>query len=135
MNETLRLIPPIIDVPKIASQQLEVAGKTYTVPKDTFIHTRAVGARRNTAYWPRSSSKVSTKPHDLGDFVPERWLNPSGEFFTPVEGSYIPFSEGSRARPGRRFAQVEITAVLAVVSKIYTIELDVIEWAGDKKSR
>ena len=162
LNEILRLMPPVIDIPKIvkgAPQPLNVAGKSYTVPKNTFIHINAVGAQRNPQYWPHSPSKVSSKSHDLDDFVPERWLSsktsvnkkrspsPSetkiddgyekasfesdGGLFTPVRGSFIPFSEGARACPGRRFAQVEITAVLAAIFRIYTVELDVGEWASD----
>jgi cytochrome P450 len=170
MNETLRLMPPIIDIPKITRipQPLTFDGKTIVVPPNTFIHLSAVGVHRNPRYWPHSPSKISTKTHDLDDFVPERWLTPTknptktsrpstppdskrgspapyglevasfdaapstGEgLFTPVKGSYIPFSEGSRSCPGRRFAQVEITAVLAVIFKAYSLELDVGEWASD----
>lgn len=164
MNETLRLMPPIIDIPKIvkgAPQPLSIAGKNYTIPTNTFIHMSAVSAHRNPQYWPHSPSQVSDKSHDLDDFVPERWLSgkssvnwkrspsPSeakiddgyekanfesdGGLFTPVRGSFIPFSEGARACPGRRFAQVEITAVLAVIFRTYTVELDVGEWANDEE--
>lgn len=177
MNETLRLMPPIIDIPKITRipQPLTFDGKTITVPPNTFIHLSAVGVHRNPRYWPHSPSKITTKAHDLDDFVPERWLtaakpprqtprpspppdpqrgspapdgleaaaapsfdsgpsSSSGDddaLFTPVKGSYIPFSEGARSCPGRRFAQVELTAVLAVIFSTYSLELDVGEWAGD----
>ena len=162
MNEALRLMPPIVDIPKIVKggpQVLNIDGKSYTVPTNTFIHFSAVGVHRNPQYWPHSPSKVSKKPHDLDDFAPERWLRSKmstntkrslspndteiddgyeeakfesdGGLFTPVKGSFIPFSEGPRSCPGRRFAQVEITAVLAVIFKTYTVELDVSEWASD----
>lgn len=181
MNETLRLMPPIIDIPKITrtAQPLTIDGKTITVPANTYIHLSAVEVQRNPRYWPNSPSKISSKTHDLDDFVPERWLststsstsppstkNPtkpsrtpiplsshrnsspapdgppegasfdsapkSGDgLFTPTKGSYIPFSEGARSCPGRRFAQVEITAVLAVIFATHSLELDVGEWASD----
>jgi cytochrome P450 len=165
MNETLRLMPPIIDIPKIVKkhpQPLTIEGKTFMVPTNTFVHINAVGVQRNPRYWPHSSSKVSNKLHDLDDFVPERWLssikgstenhgsqtwteskdtnvseprlmNPATGLFTPVKGAFIPFSEGARACPGRRFAQVEITAVLAVIFQTYTVELDVSDWASDEE--
>jgi cytochrome P450 len=165
MNETLRLMPPVIDIPKTvkgAPQSLIVAGKALTVPANTIIHINAVGVQRNPEYWPHSPSKESNKAHDLDDFVPTRWLLPTrtsvnktetmapneengrvrtekaspepGEgLFTPIKGSFVPFSEGARACPGRRFAQVEITAVLAVIFKAYTVELDVNEWASDEE--
>jgi len=54
-----------------------------------------------------------------------------GSLFRPVKGAFIPFSEGARSCPGRRFAQVEVTAVLAVIFKQYSVELDVSAWASD----
>jgi cytochrome P450 len=160
INETLRLMPPIIDIPKIvrgAPQPLTFDGKTVEVPTSTMIHISAVGAQRNPRYWPSGPSKLSNKKHDLDDWVPERWLsstsqpaqkttaNDSGSedgentasfdmkdgLFVPPKGVFIPFSEGARACPGRRFAQVEITAVLAVIFKSYSLELDVSEWTSD----
>jgi len=160
MNETLRLMPPIIDIPKVVRevpQPLSFDGKTVSVPASTMIHISAVGVQRNPRYWPSSPSKLSNKAHDLDDWVPERWFSSAkkgietttssdsgsenGENTTtfdtsdgllvPPKGVFIPFAEGARACPGRRFAQVEITAVLAVIFKTYSLELDVSEWASD----
>lgn len=160
INETLRLMPPLIDIPKIvrgAPQPLTFDGKTVEVPTSTMIHMSAVGAQRNPRYWPHSPSKISNKNHDLDDWVPERWLSSTkkdahktthndsesddGENTTsfdsndgllvPPKGVFIPFSEGARACPGRRFSQIEVTAVLAVIFRSYSLELDVSEWAND----
>ena len=163
MNETLRLMPPIVDIPKSVKkdpQPLTIEGKTFTVPTNTFIHINVVGVHRNPRYWPHNTSKVSNKTHDLDDFVPQRWRLPSrgpaeipeskafsdakladglenvsfessDRLFTPAKGTFVPFSDGARACPGRRFAQVEITAVLAVIFQTHTVELDVSEWASD----
>jgi len=49
----------------------------------------------------------------------------AGSLFRPQKGAWIPFADGARACPGRRFVQVEITAVLAVIFRLYTVELDV----------
>jgi cytochrome P450 len=163
MNETLRLMPPIVDIPKIVKrepQPLIIEGKTFILPTNMFIHINTVSVHRNPRYWPHGPSKISNKSHDLDDFVPERWLlsaNKSAEttksktfsnsqsvdgleneshesserLFTPTKGAFIPFSEGARACPGRRFAQVEITAVIAAIFQTHTVELDVSEWASD----
>jgi cytochrome P450 len=156
MNESLRLMQPIIDVPKIVRenpQPLTYNGKTVTLPPTTFIHLSAVGVHRNPRYWPHSPSKISNKVHDLDDFIPERWLrskedkasdspdsksssrssSPTGSLYTPQKGTYIPFSEGARSCPGKRFAHVEITAALAAIFHSYSIELDVSEWASDSE--
>ncbi|KAE8444471.1 hypothetical protein EG329_000562 [Mollisiaceae sp. DMI_Dod_QoI] len=169
INETLRLMPPIIDIPKIVRktpQPLTFESKTISVPTNTIIHLSAVGVHRNPRYWPHSPSKLSSNSHDLHDWVPKRWLQSSESYpgtdvasnraistddiaentasfdssspsstnpslFVPPRGSFIPFSDGARACPGKRFAQVEITATLAKIFSTYTCELDVSQWASD----
>lgn len=48
-----------------------------------------------------------------------------GSLFRPEKGAYLPFSEGPRSCLGRRIAQVEIIAVLAVIFQRYSLELAV----------
>lgn len=48
-----------------------------------------------------------------------------GELFIPMASSFIPFSNGSRTRMGNRFAQAEISAIMAAVHKNYSVELPV----------
>ena len=104
----------------------------------------------------------SNSDNDLGEFRPERWLlnnqsnghasaempgqasqtpedlavntapDTSDAHFKPPHGAYIPFSEGFRSCLGRRFAQVEVMAVLAVIFQKYSVELAVDEWATEK---
>ncbi|KAG4441548.1 hypothetical protein IFR05_002933 [Cadophora sp. M221] len=172
INETLRLMPPVIDIPKIVLEtprDLAYDGKNVTVPAGTIIHLSAVGVHRNPRYWPHAASKLTSKVHDLDDFVPERWLasnipmetnpsalspiskppiptaketntdtsttsfHPSSSFFTPPKGAFIPFSLSSRSCPGKRFAEIEITATLAAIFQTYILELDVRDWASDEE--
>jgi hypothetical protein len=104
---------------------------------------------RNPKYWPHTSVE------DLLEFRPERWLldstksngntddhayaeeegldfdgpdkrpDTAASLYRPPKGAYIPFSDGYRSCLGRRFAQVEILAVLAVIFKTWSVELDV----------
>ncbi len=53
--------------------------------------------------------------------------------YKPPKGAYIPFSEGYRPCIGRRFAQVELMAVLALIFSQYSVELAVDEWATDEE--
>ena len=164
MNEQLRLMPAILNVPKVTAgdQLVSVDGREFPISSGTFIQLNVVATNRNPRYWPHSPSKRTGKSNDLDDFVPERWLSnttlsnsqpnvdekqedvdgleeasydtsTSGSLFKPVKNSFISFSEGARACPGRRFAQVEITAVLTAIFQKYSVELDVSEWASDEE--
>lgn len=184
MNEELRLIPPVIVIPKStlpnSPQKLDVRGEERIVPADTYIALNAGAVHRNPEYWPIGAPRSEEEggcihPHsnvgnDLEEFKPERWLLDSSasaaeggkaglhsadvsdtakpkskeelEFgvnaapdtastlFRPKRGAYIPFSDGFRACLGRRFAQVEILAMLAVIFGTHSVELDTSEWAS-----
>lgn len=165
MNEQLRLLPPVINIPKSTSphqppQPIKVNGKDCVIAPNTFINLNTICTHRNPKYWPAGPSREGRPFHytnttnDLEEFKPERWfvtsedkasavkqlelsadkdtgvdLTPdtASSMFRPPKGAYIPFSEGFRACLGRRFAQVEILATLAVMFKENSIELYVEE--------
>ena len=160
MNEELRLIPPVVGIPKRTlkghPQGLQFNGQHVTVPGNTYISLDTVSTHTNPKYWPHTSAE------DLLEFRPERWLldptkghsntddntyaeeegmdfdgpdkrpDTAASLFRPPRGAYIPFSEGFRSCLGRRFAQVEILAVLAVIFKHYSVELDLGEYMSDE---
>ncbi|KAL2891790.1 Sterol 26-hydroxylase mitochondrial [Ceratocystis lukuohia] len=159
MNEVLRIMPSVTMIPKIvtpdASQTLTLDGTTHVVPPGTQILMSAFSAARNPKFWPTQPSRATGQPHDMDDFLPERWFRPSlkeendieevkdddlkddivdnkaAGMYQPVPGSYFPFSEGARSCLGRRIAQVEMMATLAVIFQHYSVELAVDEWATD----
>jgi hypothetical protein len=57
----------------------------------------------------------------------------SERLYAPPKGAYIPFSDGYRACLGRRFAQVEVLACLAVIFQKYSVELAVDKYATDEE--
>ncbi|EXJ88924.1 hypothetical protein A1O3_01988 [Capronia epimyces CBS 606.96] len=57
----------------------------------------------------------------------------SDRMYRPPKGAYVPFSDGYRACLGRRFAQVEVLATLAVILQNYSVELAVDQWATDEQ--
>ncbi|MCJ1355146.1 MAG: hypothetical protein MMC33_005137 [Icmadophila ericetorum] len=192
LNEELRIIPPVVAIPKYTKanqpQAILVDGKPCTVPGGTVINLNVCAVQRNPKYWPSSDPNVDAAT-DLHEFRPERWLtesnpayaciqNPpvqkhmnghangtaktpsingsctskisiattdsnsndltfdsapdtSAQLYRPPKGAYIPFSEGFRSCLGRRFAQVEVLAVLAVIFSQYSVELAVDEYASD----
>ena len=96
LNETLRLIPPIMQMPKTTlglPQPLEVDGKTLYVPPHTKVNVVISAAHRNPNSWPKQrksleeDSDIETRSRisnensagdstkDLDSFRPERWLS------------------------------------------------------------
>lgn len=105
---------------------------------------------------------LSNLDNDLEEFKPERWIldpdakntasmpvhdadteasnlgvntaaDTSAALYRPPKGAYIPFSEGHRSCIGRRFAQIEILAVLALIFSQYSVELAVDAYASDEE--
>ena len=157
ISEVLRLYPPANIIPKGtrkgSPQTIRSGSHEFTIPEDTAMQFLAVSAHHNPKYWP--SDPASPSEEDLGTFRPQRWLasygavsssftdsdtmsekhqslEPPTSLFRPHPGVYIPFSTGHRGCIGRRFAQVEMFAVVAVLFKDYSLELDVGDLADDQ---
>ena len=177
MNEELRLIPPVIGIPKSTAkgspQSLIIDGKKCTVPENTLITLNTTATHRNPNQWPTGppsdpdhpTHPLSNRDNDLEEFKPSRWLldptskpstttnirdqdkidteastlgvntsaDTSSSLYRPPKGAYIPFSEGYRSCLGRRFAQVEILTVLALIFSQYSVELAVDAYASDEE--
>ncbi|KJX92880.1 cytochrome p450 like protein [Zymoseptoria brevis] len=161
MNEQLRLIPPVTGIPKFVDakgpQGLRVGDKHVTVPAGCYVTLNTIAVHRNPKYWPHTSeqdlldfrperwlldpSKTASSTHadDEGYQVEEgmefdqtdKRPDTAPTLFRPAKGAYMPFSDGYRSCLGRRFAQVEILAVLAVMFKTWTVELDVSAYMSD----
>ncbi|KAH7417644.1 cytochrome P450 monooxygenase-like protein [Cadophora sp. MPI-SDFR-AT-0126] len=156
--EELRLIPAILNIPKQANgeQTVTVDGKQITFPDKMFLHLNVVGTNRNPRYWPESpndfmperwlprggSAMDTSHVLEKGDSAKEAVdgletasfeMSGATSLFKPLKGSFISYSEGQRACPGRRFAQVEGTAVLSTLFQKYSVELDVSNWASDEE--
>jgi len=116
LNETLRLFPSVIGVPKYAAEtsQISVGGyekgaerKTFTIPKDTHVILDVLGLHRNPRYW-----------SDPETFKPSRFLASDWP-----KDAFIPFSGGPRACLGRRFAETESILGLSMLVRRYKIEV------------
>lgn len=161
MNETLRVIPSAIEVPKSATpdqdQVITLNGQSHLIPANTQIAISAAAVHMNPRYWPAKPSKIDPGRDDVGDFVPERWFrkaegksedeeegdeeedyggfrgrDTSEHLFRPERGAYIPFSDGPRSCLGRRIAQVELLAALAVLFQRHSVELAVDDEVKDE---
>ena len=70
------------------------------------MHINAMAVHTHPRYWGSDSL----------EWQPKRWIKTSFSgletFSEPLKGSYLPWSEGPRVCPGRKFAQVEFVAVI-----------------------
>lgn len=108
---------------------VETTGQSHVIPKDTLALINNAGAARNPAVW-KKPSVASDRRAALSDspalyFNPERWLG-TDDKPEEAEGAlpaWTAFGAGGRACPGRTFAQIEMTSVMATLLNCYSLEL------------
>jgi len=133
LNETLRLysvIPVLAKTTLDTPQPIRLDGHTHTIAPNTVILINTSAVHRNPAVWrSRPVNIAAGAPSALGDFDPEQWLERDAEggtrVKTPVEGSYLAFSDGGRGCLGKVFGQAELCAFVARLFKDFTVELKV----------
>ncbi|KAI4239524.1 MAG: hypothetical protein LQ349_000284 [Xanthoria aureola] len=106
-------------------------GKTNDL--DDFVPERWI--LEDETYHPhQASSSSNVKPNNGNNDNNTSAQDPdaldigAATLFRPAPGAFIPFSDGPRACLGRRFAMVELVAVIATLMRGYSVELDVREW-------
>jgi len=122
LYETLRMFAPVQGIPKIAAEDTTLTvsnaegGKTtFPVPAGTEIEFHVPALHHNPRYW-----------KDPDKFMPERFL---GDW---PRDAFMPFSQGARGCPGRRFFETEAIAVMTMLVSKYKIETkEEPEFAGE----
>ncbi|TDL22814.1 cytochrome P450 [Rickenella mellea] len=111
--ETLRLIPPVIVVPKVSAEDTSLvfpssAGerRVVIIPKGSHIALDITGLHYNPKYW-----------KDPQEFRPKRFLEEYNR------DAFLPFSSGARSCLGRRFFECEGIAILTKIVQKYKIEI------------
>ncbi|XDG04703.1 hypothetical protein ABKA04_004318 [Annulohypoxylon sp. FPYF3050] len=128
---------------------ITVKGERHPLPPNTIALANTSATHRHPEHWrnrpvgmnqdKRSSwsdvrKDPRQRPYAVADFDPSRWMGPgsadetgahtgSAKFLKPRAGTFIPFSEGSRGCLGRRFALVQVCAVVATLFKMHSVEL------------
>ncbi|KAI0642624.1 cytochrome P450 [Trametes meyenii] len=112
-NETLRLFPPAIVIPKQSAEDTtftttNAAGekRTIPVPQGTYVSVHTPGLHNNPKYW-----------DDPDAFKPARFL---GNY---PRDAFLPFSGGPRGCIGRGFSETESIAVLTLIIARYRVEV------------
>ncbi|KAI9692657.1 MAG: hypothetical protein M1820_009491 [Bogoriella megaspora] len=107
-------------------------GKSHEMPPNILTLINNAAAARNPHSWKRP--KVSAQRRAALSDSPALYLNPNrwlGTDDKPDEikskenelPNWSPFAAGGRACPGRAFAQIEMTSVMATLFKSYSLEL------------
>ncbi|KAI5836312.1 cytochrome P450 [Schizophyllum commune Tattone D] len=113
-NETLRMFPPVVSVPKVSAEDQVVTGTrlsdgskiTIPCPAGTDVTFSISGMHYNPHYW--------DSPHE---FRPDRFL---GDW---PKDAFAPFAIGTRACMGRKFAETEGVAMLSHLISKYKVEI------------
>ncbi|KZV81717.1 cytochrome P450 [Exidia glandulosa HHB12029] len=116
VNETLRLFPPAMGIPKVAAEACTItvggvgkgeARTSISVPAGTYITMDVNGLHRNPRYW-----------RDPEAFRPARFLAADWP-----RDAFIAFAAGARGCLGRRFAEVESISFLSLFISRFKIDL------------
>jgi cytochrome P450 len=106
LNEAMRIYPPVPQIPRETTEQLELGG--YTIPAGATVAPSQWTIHRDERFW-----------DDPMTFRPERF---AGEDDRP-EFAYFPFGGGPRRCIGQQFAMVEGKLILATLARAYSAEL------------
>jgi len=105
IKESLRLIPPIPLLSRVATEQVVLGG--HNVPARTELYLSIYHTHRDPQVFP--------DPHR---FDPDRWLT-----INPGPYQYLPFGIGERTCPGTALANLQIKMLFATLLQRYRLEL------------
>ncbi|TGO34629.1 hypothetical protein BHYA_0189g00170 [Botrytis hyacinthi] len=130
-------LKPLIAIAKSTGaepQPLTLNGKTIIIPSNTRVIPNINAMHSHPRYWGsdaliwRPNRWVLSKKSDSETRIQEEHLpnksTPEEEFpFSPQKGTYVPWSEGARACPGKKFGQVEFVATMVSVFRKHRVEV------------
>jgi len=114
--ETLRLYGPVPVMAKFTEspQTLAINDKEYSIPPDTHLTLNLYSLHLNKKHWGPNAE----------DWLPSRFIDDDGELVVPApSGTFLPWVNGPRVCPGKKFAQVEFVATLATCLRDHRIRV------------
>lgn len=124
ISETLRLYHPVAWYARKTVRNTTVIDSkdvSHVIPADTIVMIDVAAIGRHSAYWTSEDAGTERKERSPAlDFDPSRWLKGRAD---PENGAAFPFSAGHRMCPGKRFAEVEMCAMVARFFSQITLRL------------
>jgi cytochrome P450 len=117
------LYDPLLSIVKGTEAQsapLTVGDKTVVVPPHTRVILNLNALHSHPRYW----------GDDSLEWKPSRWIQTTPgdgpihdreQIVMPSHGAYIPWSEGNRSCPGKKFSQVEHVAVMVAMFREHRV--------------
>lgn len=106
LNETMRLYPPVYNLPRVCIREDRLAG--HAIRPGTITLISIFGIHRSAAHWP-----------EPGAFRPERFM--PGAKSDPH--AFLPFGAGKHACIGADFARAEMMMALAMIGQRFRLAL------------
>ncbi|KAJ8069483.1 hypothetical protein OCU04_003136 [Sclerotinia nivalis] len=131
MLETLRLYHPLLTFTKSTGslpRTLTYRSNQIHLPPDTMILTNLLGIQCHPRYW--GSDRLLWRPSRWIENSPNHQSGGITEGLrTPPRGSFMPWSDGPRGCPGKKFGQVEFVA--AMVGLFQNHRAEIVREAGE----
>lgn len=126
ISETLRLYHPVAWYARKAVRHTTVTDSkdvSHVIPAGTNIMIDIAAMGRHPMYWPSKNADAEQRGRSPAwDFDPSRWLK-SEAHGDQENGAAFPFSSGHRMCPGKRFAEVEMCAMIARLFSQFSLRL------------
>ncbi|XP_055691191.1 uncharacterized protein LOC129794464 [Lutzomyia longipalpis] len=109
IKEAFRMMPVVSGNFRGTGRDIVLRG--YQIPRDTDVYMPNKAVHMNDHYFPEAES-----------FIPERWLRSQEKHENYNPFTYLPFGYGIRACIGRRFAELEMEALVSRLVRNYHLE-------------
>ena len=126
ISETLRLYHPVAWYARKTVRDATVVdskGVGHVIPAETIIMIDVAAIGRHPSYWPTEDADIERRERSPAlDFDPSRWLKPEARGDQAKRAAF-PFSSGHRMCPGKKFAEIEMCAMVARFLSQFSLRL------------
>jgi len=111
-SESMRVIPPVVAVIRVATEDIVLPASKTFVPKGTSLHIGMYPLHRHPHVW----------GPDADTFRPERWIEDPELRSRVTPCAFMPFAVGKRACIGKDFAMQELLLGAAMLVRNFKFE-------------